>query len=109
MTQIPITRQTVDMVTGEVTATDSVLFNILPPPAGHCQECGTKHNPAQPHNAASLHYQYGFYAKNDGRWPTWIDAMAHCTDEVREAWTFQLKKAGVDVAGGAIRPSAGGQ
>ncbi|SFV31451.1 hypothetical protein SAMN05216456_1345 [Devosia crocina] len=104
MTQLPFKRQTVDMETGKVTATDTVSFNILPPPADTCQECGVKHDPAQPHNAQSLHYQYSFYAKNDGRWPTWIDAMAHCSEEVREHWTAELTRLGVDVAGGKIAP-----
>lgn len=107
MIKLPVQRDTLDMETGEVTASDTVQFSILPPPAGACQECGRTHDPSQPHDAASLHYQYTFYAKNDGRWPTWLDAMAHCSEDVREAWTYQLTKMGVDVAGGQIRPAAG--
>lgn len=105
MTQLPVQSQTVDMSTGKATKTETVHFNIMPPPADCCQECGVKHDPAQPHNAQSLHYQYSFYAENGGRWPTWLDAMAHCSDDIRAAWTDELGRLGVDVAGGQIAPS----
>jgi hypothetical protein len=29
-----------------------------------------------------------------GRYPTWADAMAHCSASVREAWTTELKRRG---------------
>lgn len=106
MTQLPVQRETIDMATGKVIATDTAHFTILPPPADTCQECGVKHDPAQPHNAQSLHYQYSFYARN-GRWPTWVDAMEPCTEAVREAWTKELTARGVDVAGGQVNPSVG--
>ncbi len=65
-------------------------------PEGTCPECAVKHDPGQPHNRDSLTYQYHFYDKN-GRWPTWADAMAHCTDEVKADWTQALKERGVEV------------
>ena len=71
-------------------------FMILPPDPGVCQECAVDHDPAQPHNRDSLHYQYSFYAKH-GRWPTWADAMSHCTQEVKDMWTTALKEHGVEV------------
>lgn len=63
-------------------------------PEGTCPECAVKHDPAQPHNKQSLAYQYKFYDAN-GRWPTWLDAMAHCSTEVQQAWKTELAKFGV--------------
>lgn len=103
MKTLPIQRQTIDMVTGEVTATDTVQFKILPPPAGTCPDCAVKHDPSQPHNVQSLHYQYAFFGEH-GRWPTWSDAMAHCSEDMRRVWTEELVRMGVDVAGGQILP-----
>ncbi|HHY0551860.1 TPA: hypothetical protein ACVU5P_004179 [Vibrio parahaemolyticus] len=55
-------------------------WTVLPPKPGTCPECGVKHNPNEPHNKDSLAYQYQF-AKEHGRWPTWKDASAHCSEE----------------------------
>lgn len=63
---------------------------------GECSQCGVIHEPDQPHNQQSLHYQYAFWAEYD-RWPTWIDAMAHCDDETRELWSVALRERGVDL------------
>ena len=52
-------------------------------PEGTCPECAVKHDPEQPHNQDSLTYQYKFYDQH-GRWPTWADAMAHCSDELKK-------------------------
>lgn len=73
-------------------------FMLLPPAPGLCQECAVKHEPEQPHNQRSLYYQYRFYRKN-GRWPTWADALAHCSPEVVDAWIDELGRMGVDVGG----------
>jgi hypothetical protein len=51
------------------------------------------HDPAQPHNAQSLYYQYSFYAAHN-HWPTWVDALAHCSDDVRAFWERELRKLG---------------
>jgi hypothetical protein len=59
---------------------------LMPPAKGKCQECAVDHDPALPHDQQSLYYQYSFFGKH-GRWPTWEDAMAHCTDEVKKLWT----------------------
>lgn len=56
---------------------------LLPCKKGVCQECAVDHPSDQPHNAESLYYQYKFYAQHK-RWPTWEDAMAHCTDEIKK-------------------------
>ena len=59
-----------------------------------CQECAVKHDPEMPHNQQSLYYQYKFYQKH-GRWPTWEDALAHCSTEMQDAWKESLKKRGI--------------
>lgn len=64
-------------------------FKILPGPAGTCEYCHVKHPPGEPHNRDSLPYQIKFQTLN-GRPPTWTDAMAHCTPEVREQWRAGL-------------------
>lgn len=66
------------------------------PPEGTCPMCAVAHDPALPHNRDSLAYQYKFYDEN-GRWPTWSDAMVHCSEEVKAFWIEELKKRGVDV------------
>ena len=71
-------------------------FKLLPPPPTHCQACATQHEPGEPHNQQSFYYQFVFYNQN-GRSPTWADAMAHCTDDVKELWTAELEKFGVVV------------
>lgn len=65
-------------------------------PEGTCPECAVAHEPEMPHNKDSLAYQYNFYDKN-GRWPTWEDAMAHCPEEIKEAWRQALRERGIDV------------
>lgn len=60
---------------------------------GECSQCGRAHEPEMPHNLMSMAYQYSFYAEHD-RWPTWPDAMAHCTPDVQEAWTTGLRNLG---------------
>ncbi|UNC91661.1 hypothetical protein [Candidatus Contubernalis alkaliaceticus] len=69
---------------------------LLPPKPGVCQECATDHPSELPHNQQSLYYQYAFYAKH-GRWPTWKDAMEHCSEEVKEMWIKALKEEGIEV------------
>lgn len=63
---------------------------LMPPREGTCPVCATEHDPAEPHNADSLYYQYRFYGLR-GRWPTWADAVAHCTPEMRDGWRWQLR------------------
>lgn len=64
---------------------------LLPPNADVCPVCAVDHPDDQPHNAQSLYYQYRFFATH-GRWPTWADAVAHCTPELREAWETELRR-----------------
>ena len=65
-------------------------------PPGTCPMCAVKHEPEQPHNQQSLAWQYKFYDLH-GRFPTWADAMAHCSDEVKAYWAEALKEHGIDV------------
>lgn len=47
------------------------------------------HEPELPHNQQSLYYQYYFYADHN-RWPTWADAVAHCTEAMKSFWKEKL-------------------
>lgn len=78
-------------------------MTILPPAPGKCPECAVAHDPALPHNVNSLYYQMKFYQKHD-RVPKWADAMEHCDDGVKEAWTKALLEHGVQVYGPDGRP-----
>jgi hypothetical protein len=50
---------------------------VMLPPAPHlCQICAVDHADERPHNAQSFYYKYWF-SLNNGRSPTWADAMAH--------------------------------
>lgn len=67
---------------------------LLPPPKGVCPICAVKHDDAFPHDATSMYYQYRFYGIRQ-RWPTWADAAAHCTVELRQNWRQALKESGI--------------
>jgi hypothetical protein len=75
---------------------DRSSWILLPCKPGICQLCAVDHPPEQPHNQQSLYYQYHFYSLN-GRWPTWEDAMAHCSDEMRGLWKGYLRERGVKI------------
>lgn len=64
---------------------------LLPPKPGTCPACAVDHPPDAPHNAQSLYYQYRFYGLR-GRWPTWADALAHCTPGVQAGWKRELER-----------------
>ena len=68
-------------------------------PEGTCPICAVAHDKDMPHNRDSLAYQYKFYDEN-GRWPTWRDAMAHCPDDVKAYWTQDLEARGINIDGG---------
>jgi hypothetical protein len=87
---VPSTVTTVDMATGKET-TKPMNWGLLPPAAGKCQVCAGEHAPHEPHNAQSLYYQYAFYgATNPQRWPTWADAVAHCSPGMQARWKEEL-------------------
>ena len=79
----------VDMETGDVVEIKNNAFSLLPPREDVCQECATDHEWDQPHNQQSMYYQYRFYSMHD-RWPTWTDAMQHCSPDVRKVWKEKL-------------------
>lgn len=64
-------------------------FSLMPPRPGACLECAVEHDPTWPHNKDSLYYQTRFKMRHN-RYPTWEDAMAHCTPEMRAEWTRLL-------------------
>jgi hypothetical protein len=68
---------------------------LLPAKTGTCPECATEHETWEPHNLC-LYYQYHFMAEH-GRFPTWKDAMEHCTDDVKKTTIKVLKEHGVKV------------
>ncbi len=72
-----------------------MTMQLLPPSADKCQYCAVKHNPEQPHNAQSFYYAFWFNATYN-RSPTWNDAMAHCSEEVKKEWLAYLTKLGID-------------
>lgn len=84
---------TVDKKTGEVTEGTATMV-MLPAKEGTCAECAVDHKPDQPHNQQSMFYQMKFYNEH-GRWPTWEDALAHCSEQVKEMWKIHLRKHGV--------------
>jgi len=63
---------------------------LLPPQPGTCPECAVVHEPEMPHDKQSLYYQTQFYLRH-GRWPTWEDAVAHCSDEMKWLWREELR------------------
>lgn len=63
---------------------------------GQCPVCATPHTPEMPHNQQSLYYQMTFH-EDHGRWPTWDDALAHCSDAVKAAWIKELRARGIKV------------
>lgn len=71
-------------------------FAILPPGPGKCPICAHEHAPEFPHNKNSLYYQYKFYQEHE-RWPTWADATAHCTEEMKETFVNMYAERGVDI------------
>jgi len=72
------------------------VMTLLPPAPHLCQECATDHEPHLPHNAQSLFYGMKFKIEH-GRDPTWADAMAHCSDEMKKLWTEALAERGITV------------
>lgn len=70
-------------------------MTMLPPAAHLCQECAIDHVPSHPHDACSLYYQMQFKLKHD-RFPTWKDAISHCDDAMKELWTEELIKRGIN-------------
>lgn len=72
-------------------------FTLLGKPApGACEWCAREHPPELPHDQQSLYYQMRFKAKH-GCWPSWMDALAHCDQAMKDAWIEALEERGVDL------------
>lgn len=67
------------------------MIKIIPPLPGVCRICAARHDPAEPHDRDSLYYQNGFYRKHK-RFPTWDDAMEHCSEAVKEEFREKLRR-----------------
>lgn len=57
-------------------------IKIIAPEPGACKICAALHNPDQPHERDSLYYQMRFFQVYN-RFPSWDDAMAHCSKAVQ--------------------------
>ena len=85
--------QVVNLKTGKSKPSNGKAM-LLPAKEGTCEECATTHDASYPHNAQSLFYQFKFY-NDHGRNPTWLDAMAHCDENMQKHWKEELTKRGV--------------
>lgn len=86
---VPSTKTTIEISTGNKTEED-FNWSLMPPAPDVCQVCAADHKADMPHNAQSMYYCYAFRGAQ-GRWPTWADALAHCTDEMTGLWREQLE------------------
>ena len=66
-------------------------IKILAPVPGRCRVCAGAHKPGEPHERDSLYYQMRFYRENK-RFPTWEDAMIHCSEERKNAFRAELSE-----------------
>lgn len=67
---------------------------LLPPSPEKCQECAVKHEKGAPHDQTSLYYHFHFHRLH-GRYPTWADAVRHCSKPIRDDWEEELRKRGL--------------
>ena len=71
-------------------------LSIPAPKEGACPVCGEIHGRGEPHNSNSRLYQHRFRKKH-GRYPTWEDAMGHCSFTVKKRFCERLKRHGVEI------------
>lgn len=69
---------------------------LLPAKPGTCEECATAHPKEAPHNQQSFYWGVRFNMQN-GRSPTWADAMAHCDEKTKSLWIDALAERGIKV------------
>lgn len=69
-------------------------IRITAPTPRTCPICAAKHDERDPHDRDSLFYQNQFY-KAHRRFPSWWDAMGHCTETTKAAWVEKLKRRGI--------------
>ena len=81
---------------------------VTAPGPGKCRICAVGHDAREPHSRDSLYYMYRFRREN-GRFPTWEDAMAHCDAETKARWRRALTETGAwDGANGERDQKTGG-
>lgn len=68
-------------------------LQMMPPADNLCPICAHEHPASEPHDAQTLYYQLRFN-EHHGRWPTWADAIAHCSEDVRTLWREELQRIG---------------
>lgn len=66
-----------------------LMRSMIPPGKKQCQVCGTNHDSETPHDKTNTYYQIQFH-REQGRYPTWADAMAHCNEEMQQLWRQSL-------------------
>lgn len=69
-------------------------WTLLPPAPDHCQVCAVFHEPGDPHNPQSLYWVVKRGLENREP-PTWEEALAHCTVEMRDYWVGMLEERGI--------------
>ena len=69
-------------------------IKVVPPAPGACRICATKHDPKEPHDRDSLYYQNWFHRKYK-RFPTWEDAMSHCSKKTKAEYKKILAQRGI--------------
>ena len=69
-------------------------IKVVPPFPGSCPICATVHKPEEPHDRDSIYYQNLFRRKHK-RFPTWTDAMSHCTETVKAEYAKRLAQRGI--------------
>ena len=74
---------------------DRFGMTLMPAKPGVCPKCGRDHEDSFPHDRDSMLYQYTFYDEN-GIFPSWADAMAHCSEGVKAYWMEQFAARGID-------------
>ena len=74
-------------------------IKVKAPRPGACRICAAIHAPGMPHDRDSLYYQNRFYKRNK-RFPTWADAMAHCSEAVKTETIAMLAERGITVTEG---------
>lgn len=69
-------------------------LRLLHPAPELCQSCACAHHADEPHNQQSLFWALWFRGEQ-GRWPTWADAAAHCTPVMQDLWRAEIEAMGL--------------
>ena len=71
-------------------------IRVTAPRPGACAVCESLHDAQDPHDRDSLYYQNQFY-KQHKRFPTWSDAMAHCSEITKAVFRQRLERRGISI------------